>query len=378
MIENMNDVVIIGAGLGGLCSAIHLAKSGCKVILFEKQVLPRHKVCGEYISNEIRPYLISLGLNPKTLNCTEISNFTLYGQKGKPIKHNLKMGGFGVSRYALDYALLKIAKVEGVQFINEEVIEIAEKNYVEVKTKKGHTFNGKICISAAGKRSKIDTKLSRNFMNNRTDWIGVKAHYKGKWNNEDVALFQFDGGYCGISKVESDNINVCYLANVKEFKKYNDFDAFEKQVMYANPAFKATLKKMNRIMDRKVISQIYFGKKEKVKENIGFVGDAAGMIYPLAGNGMAMAIHAAKMYSELIIKYLNGNISLQTAQDSYQKQWNSKFQSRLVTSYLLQNIMGHPTFSRIGINVLSYFPFLVENLIERTHGKPISAYKEIA
>ena len=41
------DVVIIGGGLAGLTSAIHLSKSGLKVTLIEKNDFPKHKVCGE-------------------------------------------------------------------------------------------------------------------------------------------------------------------------------------------------------------------------------------------------------------------------------------------------------------------------------------------
>ena len=51
------DVLIIGGGLAGLCNAIHLSKFGTKVLLIEKNEYPKHKVCGEYISNEVLPYL---------------------------------------------------------------------------------------------------------------------------------------------------------------------------------------------------------------------------------------------------------------------------------------------------------------------------------
>jgi len=53
--ETTVDVLIIGGGLAGLTSAIHLSKSGLKVSLIEKNEFPKHKVCGEYISNEVLP-----------------------------------------------------------------------------------------------------------------------------------------------------------------------------------------------------------------------------------------------------------------------------------------------------------------------------------
>ncbi|MDA7730158.1 FAD-dependent oxidoreductase [Salibacteraceae bacterium] len=45
------QVIVIGGGLGGLCSALHLSLKGIKVLLIEKNAYPKHKVCGEYISN---------------------------------------------------------------------------------------------------------------------------------------------------------------------------------------------------------------------------------------------------------------------------------------------------------------------------------------
>ena len=71
--KNNCQIIIIGGGLAGLISGIHLAKNGFSVIIFEKNEYPKHKVCGEYISNEILPYLKLLNLDidllhPKSIN----------------------------------------------------------------------------------------------------------------------------------------------------------------------------------------------------------------------------------------------------------------------------------------------------------------------
>ena len=58
------EVVIIGGGLAGLSAAIDLKKRGRSVGLIEKASFPRHKVCGEYVSNEVLPYLQSIGFDP--------------------------------------------------------------------------------------------------------------------------------------------------------------------------------------------------------------------------------------------------------------------------------------------------------------------------
>jgi hypothetical protein len=52
------------------------------------------------------------------------------------------------------------------------------------------------------KRSNLDIKLKRNFIQRQSHWLGVKAHYKV--DSEDcVGLHHFKGGYCGVSKMKT-------------------------------------------------------------------------------------------------------------------------------------------------------------------------------
>jgi len=92
------DVLIIGGGLAGLTSAIHLSKENVKVLLIEKNEFPKHKVCGEYISNEVLPYLTSLDVNPFKLGAQKINRFLLSTPKSRTIEAELPLGGFGISR----------------------------------------------------------------------------------------------------------------------------------------------------------------------------------------------------------------------------------------------------------------------------------------
>nr|MBP6758446.1 FAD-dependent oxidoreductase [Flavobacterium sp.] len=72
------DVVIIGGGLAGLTSAIHLSKFGLRVVLIEKNEFPKHKVCGEYISNEVLPYFQKLGIAISDLKLSSITKMEFY------------------------------------------------------------------------------------------------------------------------------------------------------------------------------------------------------------------------------------------------------------------------------------------------------------
>jgi flavin-dependent dehydrogenase len=102
------------------------------------------------------------------------------------------------------------------------------------------------------------------------------------------------------------------------------------------------------------------------------IGDTAGLIHPLCGNGMAMAIHSAKIVSESINNYYNRvAMSRETFENSYAKEWNKQFKSRLKTGQTLANLLLKPKVTDILFYLLTIAPFLLPMIIKRTHGKPI-------
>ena len=81
----MYDVAVLGGGLAGLTNAYLLSKAGYKVILYEKGSYPQHKVCGEYISNEVLPFLKKHDLYPQDFRPSQINKLQLTTQVGKSL-----------------------------------------------------------------------------------------------------------------------------------------------------------------------------------------------------------------------------------------------------------------------------------------------------
>jgi flavin-dependent dehydrogenase len=100
-------------------------------------------------------------------------------------------------------------------------------------------------------------------------------------------------------------------------------------------------------------------------------GDAAGMIPPLAGNGMAMSIHGAKLAAAATGDFLNNRISRSQMEQLYQKEWQKTFINRLKWGRRLHQFMGKPVVSEFAVRSLSILPFLLKPIIQYTHGKPI-------
>ncbi len=368
------DVLIIGGGLAGLVAGIHLAQSGLRVLLLEKHRYPRHKVCGEYISNEVLPYLHHLGLTIDDLNPARIQRFLMSTATGKPIRCLLPLGGFGVSRYALDHFLAKKAVSTGVDLRQADVLDIQfDNDSFIVTTSSQETYTASVVIGAYGKRASLDKKLQRPFNQTQSSWLGVKAHYQASFPNDLVALHNFEGGYCGLSQVENGIVNACYLTNHRSFKTFRNIDAFQQHVLGKNPFLRDFFSGATPLFDKPLtISQISFAKKKPVDNHILMCGDTAGLIHPLCGNGMAMAIHSAKLVSELIIQYFTGKIATRLAlEKQYAAAWSGEFRSRLATGRIVQSVLSSPRLTSVLLKGLPQTTRLLPFIIRQTHGKPI-------
>lgn len=368
------NIIIIGGGLAGLCCALHLLKSGIKVTLIEKLNYPQHKVCGEYISNEVMPYLKWLDADPSALHPSSISELLFSIPSGKTLKCKLPLGGFGISRYALDHFLYKRAAEKGCRMIIDTVTSVSyENNNFQVTTAKNSTLSSTLVIGAYGKRSALDQKLKRNFIFKKTSWLAIKCHYSGYFPNDLVALHNFKGGYCGVSKIEQNLINICYLTDYRSFKRFKNIAEFEREVLKQNPHLNLIFESCVPLSKQPLsIGQISFAKKEAVHDHMLMIGDTAGLIHPLCGNGMAMAIHSAKLCAELVLQYEAGSITTRTdLENQYKCNWNRNFKSRLSVGRLLSSLIKNEYLLKPFWLLLVTLPSLLPFIIKKTHGKPI-------
>ena len=373
MKNKIYDVIVVGGGLAGLTCALHLSKQGIDVLLIEKDTFPHHKVCGEYVSNEVLPYLNSLGIDPLAEGAVPISKLKISNYNHKEIESTLPLGGFGMSRYYFDNLLFKkvnetcdvvFKTVEAIEFISEK-FTVTAQDKTEYKTK--------YVVSAHGKRSNIDKKLNRDFIEKKSTWLAVKKHYNYDFPANTVALHTFKGGYCGLSKTETGAVNACYLTTYSAFKKYNHIEDFQKNNMSENPFLNKFFSEAAPLFDSPLtIGQISFQPKKPVEHHIFMIGDSAGLIHPLCGNGMAMAIHSAKLFSELFLKqYETKNINRTILEKEYEKQWNNKFSKRIKTGRYIQRLLMNETTASVGFSLLNKFPSMLNLIIKNTHGNPI-------
>lgn len=376
------DVAITGGGLAGLALAIQLAQKKHRVVLFEKEKYPFHKVCGEYISMESWGFLQSLGLPLADLQLPHINSFILTAPNGSSFRTELPLGGFGISRFTADSLLANLAKNKGVAIVEEAKVE--EINFEEGKYSvrfSSHQPAGTneikaaVCCGAFGKRSNLDVKWKRSFIANKNprqnNYVGIKYHIKTSWPEDLIGLHNFSDGYCGISKIEADKYCLCYLTTATNLKKAgSSIQQMQEETLYKNPALKKLFLNSEFLADFPVvISQISFSKKPLIENGVLMLGDAAGMIAPLCGNGMSMALHASKMAAICIDAFLSGTISRQLMEENYKAQWEKEFSTRLKAGRILQGFFGSASLSNFFVSVFKTLPFLAQTVIRTTHGK---------
>jgi flavin-dependent dehydrogenase len=375
--KNEYDIAIVGGGLAGLCLSIQCADAGYNCILFEKEAYPFHKVCGEYISNESLPFLEKLGVPITLWNLPSINELKISSPNGKGYLFPLSLGGFGVSRFKLDDYLYHLAISKGVEiFTNTKVQDIHFlEDHFEIKTDK-ETYHSKLAAGSFGKRSNLDIRMSRPFAKKRphalNNFIGVKYHIKYNHPRQQVALHNFKDGYCGIEEIENGECCLCYLTTAENLKKSNNsIPEMEENILFKNPQLKEIFENAQFIYDKPlVISQISFQSKSQVENHVLCIGDAAGMITPLCGNGMSMAMHGSKIAFQNIDYYFKNGRHRLALEKVYEQQWKKQFANRVFLSKIIQRFFGNEQITNFFLYFMKKIPLINRKLISSTHGNP--------
>ncbi|UII33711.1 NAD(P)/FAD-dependent oxidoreductase [Fulvivirga ulvae] len=369
----MRKVIIVGGGLAGLVSAIVLRKAGLPVTLIEKKKYPFHRVCGEYISNEVRGFLERLEIFPAKMEPSLIKRLQLTSTNGNSAFLALGMGGFGISRYELDNFLYQRAADMDVEFILQKQVGSVKYNgnSFSVEIEGSPAMEAHVVVGAFGKRSRLDKKMGRKFLEKKSPYIGVKYHIRYDDHPDDlIALHNFKDGYCGINKIEGNKYNLCYLSARSNLSESSGISDMEARVLSQNPYLKKIFTDAKFLFKKpEVINEISFETKEPVEQHVLMCGDAAGMITPLCGNGMAMAIHSAKILSEEVIDYFNNHGSREKLEYNYSRRWRMLFEKKLWTGRQIQKLFGSELASNFAVLIAKRSKLIADFLIRQTHGE---------
>jgi menaquinone-9 beta-reductase len=374
--NTMYDVAIIGGGVAGCSAAVHLAARGYKVVLAEAKTYPHDKVCGEFLSPECGLLLEELGVMPalRAVHPPEILQARITAPSGHEWTTALPEAGMGISRYRLDSALAQCARRLNVTLLERTIVTDIDGTLdsgFTLYTRKPHDEGelwARAVIGAHGKRSIVDRTLHRRFLNQQHPFVGLKRHFHGPPIPGRVDLHAFAGGYCGISEVEGGKTNVCLLVRQETFTRLQrNIPAFIEWMKAQNPHLAEWLSEAVPLGDRWLsIAQIPFVQKLPVDGDVLMAGDSAGLIAPLAGDGMAMALQAGKLASSWLDTFFRGQVSAEDVRQGYAEAWHDQFQGRLRVGRVLQAVMLRPQLLAFGLRAAHTIPALGRYFVTNT------------
>lgn len=366
------DVVIAGGGLAGCAAAIHLASAGKEVLVLERDAMPRDKLCGEFLSTEVSELCRRLGVLDRlsTAGAREIRRLLATAPGGAEFEVQLPGVAMGVSRHTLDAALFNRAREAGA-----EMCELCTVRSIEGSLETGFrvSVNGervraRAAVGAYGRRDTLDRRLRRSFMHETSDRVAFKAHFVGLDLQDCIELHAFPGGYCGLLTEDHGHVNACWIAHAKALKSAGGTpEGMISGCFQANHRLAERFARLEPVGEYKAASQLFFRKKSLFEGDVCMIGDAAGMIAPLCGDGMAMAMMSGELAAQMICRFLDGGDAA-SFRSEYSRAWNSHFTARMRIGRLLHAGFVHPGVVSVGLRIARHIPATARAVIRATRG----------
>ncbi|PSQ99991.1 MAG: NAD(P)/FAD-dependent oxidoreductase [Bacteroidetes bacterium QS_9_68_14] len=375
------DAIIVGGGLAGSALATHLARGGQRVLVLEKRRLPAGKLCGEFLSPEVTDSLRGLGVlaDVRAAGAQRIEHARITAPGGgEAFESALPAPALGFSRRRLDALLFENARTAGADACDQTKVRAVEGRIGEgfsVKTASGDRFAGRLVFGAYGRRGVLDRTLERPFLDEDAPLVAFKAHYAATQPARalppgGIEVHPFPGGYCGLATVETGHVNACWIARTSALKGAGgDPEAMVEESLSQNPALAGRMSAMERRGESfKATSQVTLRTKSCFSGGVCMVGDTAGMIAPLCGDGMAMALRSAELAAGPAQAFLDGRRSAAEFRRNYRRAWRRAFRTRLALGRLAHRSGLRPLLASAVVRAFRWAPPLGRWFIRQTRG----------
>lgn len=342
------DVAVLGAGPGGSTLAALLAWRGVSVALVDRDTFPRDKLCGEFLSYDALPLLDLLGIGdeierrgaPAIRRCRIVS-------RRRTFEFELPHSARGVSRLLFDELLFRTAVARGAQPFDGWTAESIDHNALTIaRAGESHTVTAGVIAGAWGRWGRFDTQLARLFARDRSHRsFGFKRHYRGASPGAEgaIELYSFDRGYLGVNNVESGLTNICGLVHADRLAGHRGrWESFVTAIRSEEPPLDTMYSRYTPAQDDFLSSEpVIFRGRRAVERGVFMIGDASGIVDPLTGNGMAMAMQSALLAAPLILRALRPG-SRTEIEAEYIAAHASMFHPRIRWSRAIATLLSRP------------------------------------
>lgn len=364
------DVLIAGGGPAGSGLAYHLAKQGCRVMVAEAETFPRDKVCGDGVSPVALAELHAMGITQteKFAATNEIKQVGLFIKKDQVIidlskPEHLPFHAHIIPRVELDHWIYKAASDAGASYMENTRITgfTVNPGSVLVQGKQGRkqlSIRSKMIIGADGSRSAIARQLNGRQPDSEFQLVGLRSYYEnvnGPADRVDIYFTEesFPGIFWMFPKGPAGaNIGMAMVSQTLPAKASD-----VKQLLINHVAQNKDIRE--RIGDGKMTGKIqgwpitfYNSKTQITGDRQLLIGDAAGLINPLSGDGIQYALLSARWASETIMQCLSANDFSAKALHGYRRRVDAELGYDFALSNLLVQFPRNKSFSKLWMKIL--------------------------
>jgi menaquinone-9 beta-reductase len=328
------DVAIIGAGPAGSTLAALLARRGVSVALFDRDAFPRDKLCGEFLSYDALPILRPLGVVDAidAAGAPHIERCRVIGSK-RTYEFMLPKAARGVSRLFFDDLLLRTAAANGAQRFDGHTVTALDD------------IQATVIVGAWGRWGRFDQQLKRAFARDRSHRnFGFKRHYTAVAPMSSIDLYSFSRGYLGVNAVEGGITNICGLVHASRLAGHKGrWDAFVDTIRAEEPRLEELYAVHAPAQEGYLSSEpVIFRARSAVEGGVFMIGDASGVIDPLTGNGMAMAIQSALLAAPMLLRLVEQPSRRARIEDEYRRAHRAFFAPRIAWSRGVAMLLSRP------------------------------------
>ncbi|GAY14852.1 NAD(P)/FAD-dependent oxidoreductase [Mycobacterium sp. shizuoka-1] len=318
----MIDLLVAGGGPAGLVTALHAARAGLRVTVVERRRPPVDKACGEGMMPYTVEQLGKLGIALPGKPFRGITYFDATHRVDAPFRSG---PGMGVRRTALHGALMAAVEAAGVEVVNAHVGPITQ----DAESVRCGGFRARYLAAADGLHSPIRRSLGLARPNRGSRRWGLRRHVGiAPWSDR-VEVYWGDGAEAYVTPVADDCVGIAILtARQGSFEsRLADFGELSARVAgRPHGPERAAGPLRQRVTGRRA-------------GRVLLVGDAAGYVDALTGEGLGIAFGGA----ELLV-----NCVLAERPAEYDRQWRRMSRRyRLLTAGLLHAVEHRPTRSLV-------------------------------
>ena len=333
------DVIVVGAGPSGATTAYYLAQAGLNVLLLEKARFPREKVCGDGLTPRGVKALVAMGIDVGP------GSGWLRNKGLRVIGAGLRLEmpwpeldsypGYGLvrTRASLDETLARRAQAAGAKLLEGvtvtgpvlddagQIVGVAAQSEAE-SSNSGHpersrgatqVFRSRVIVAADGNSSRLSVSMGLRKRDDRPLGVAVRTYYTSPRHDDDYLeswLDLWDGdrllpGYGWIFGMGDGTSNVGLgLLNTSAAFGNTDYRALLKRWLRSMPEEWGFVEENRTEPVRGAALPMGFNRTPHYHRGLLLAGDAAGMVNPFNGEGIAYAMESGEILARTIAQAL--------------------------------------------------------------------------